>query len=221
MKTKQIAVFAKSAKNGNFCVAGFDLDTKNWLRPVSDNPKTKDAVAFDDATYLNGDEVCEVKVFDVVEIKVDDKISDNPIQPENFYYNKNVRWRKIGETDLKNILKWRGYDDRQEIFFSCDRTISPEEVKLQDNRESLLLLPVTNFVVRVEVSDHKKFYAHFDYNGKRYLRFSVGDLKVRKQFEDHDEGEYFFADEVSIVCSLTNPFYETNLCYKMVAQIFS
>ena len=221
MKTKQIAVFAKSAKNNNFCVAGFDLDTKNWLRPISDNPKTNDAVTFDDATYLNGDEVCEVKIFDVVEIKVDDKIAENPVQPENFYYAKNSHWKKIGETDLKNILKWRGYDDRQEIFFSKDRTISPEEIKLQERRESLLLLPVKNFFVSVEISDRKKFYAHFDYNDKRYLRFSIGDLKIRRQFADHDAGEYFFADEVSIVCSLTNPFYENNLCYKMVAQIFN
>jgi len=221
MNFKQIAVLVKNYKDNHLEVAGFDIDTKKWSRPISDNQNTKDAVTFADATYLNGDEVCEVKIFDVVEIKVDDKISDNPIQPENFYYVPNSRWRKIGETDLKNVLKWRGYDDRQEIFFSNGRTISPEEVKLQNNRESLLLLPVTNFVIRVEVSDHKKFYAHFDYNDKRYLRFSVSDIKIRKQFEDHDEGEYFFADEVSMVCSLTNPFYETNLCYKMVAQIFS
>ena len=220
MKTKQIAILAKSAKNGNFCVAGFDLDTKNWLRPISDNPETKDAVTFDDATYLNGDEIHAVKIFDVVEIEVEEKISDNPIQPENFYYAKNSRWKKIGETDLKHILKWRGYDDRQEIFFSGERTISPEEIKSRERRESLLLLSATNFVVRVEVSDRKKFYAHFDYNGKRYLRFGVGDLKIRKQFENNEEGEYFFADEVSMVCSLTNPFFETNLCYKMVAQIF-
>ena len=221
MNAKQIAIFAKSSKNNNYCVAGFDLDTKKWSRPISDNQNTKDAVTFADATYLNGDEVCEVKIFDVVEIKVDDKISDNPIQPENFYYAENSRWKKIGETTLQNVLKWRGYDEREKIFFSDERTISSAEVQIQENRESLLLLPVKNFVVGVEVSDRKKFYAYFDYNGTRYLRFSVGDLKVRKQFENHDEGEYFFADEVSIVCSLTNPFYETNLCYKMVAQIFS
>lgn len=221
MTVKQIALLVKNYKDNQLEIAGFDIDTKKWSRPISDNPKTKDAVTFEDATYLNGNEVHEAKIFDVVEIKVDDKISDNPIQPENFYYVQNSRWKKIGETTLQNILKWRGYDDRQEIFFSNDRTISPAEVKLQDNRESLLLLPVKNFVVRVEVSDHKKFYAHFDYNDKRYLRFSVGDIKIRKQFEEHDEGEYFFADEVAIVCSLTNPFSETNLCYKMVAQIFN
>ena len=220
MKTKQIAIFAKSAKNGNFCVAGFDIDTKKWSRPISDNPKLKDAVPFKDATYLNGDEVHEAKIFDVVEIKVEDKISDNQIQPENFYYAENSRWKKIGETTLQNILKWRGYDEREQIFFNNDRTVSPAEVQVQENRESLLLLPVKNFVVRIEFTDHKKFYAHFDYNGNRYLRLSVGDIKIRKQFENHDEGEYFLADEVAVVCSLTNPFEGNNLCYKIVAEIF-
>mgnify|MGYP002623076145 CR=1 FL=1 len=221
VSVKQIAILVKNFKEKNLVVAGFDLDTKKWLRPISSNSKNKDAVIFEDATYLNGEEVHEAKIFDVVEIQAEDKISDNPIQPENFYYVEHSRWKKIGETTLQNILKWRGYDEREQIFFSDDRTISPAEVKLQDNRESLLLLSAKNFVIRVEGSDRKKFYAHFDYNDKRYLRFSIGDIKIREQFEDHDEGEYFLADEVSIICSLTNPFFETNLCYKMVAQVFN
>ena len=220
MNAKQIAIFAKSSKNNNYCVAGFDLDTKKWSRPIFDDPKTEDAVPFDAATYLNGEELCEAKIFDVVEIQVENKIANNFVQPENFYCVENSRWKKIGETTLQNVLKWRGYDEREKIFFSDERTISSAEVQIQENRESLLLLPVKNFVVGVEVSDRKKFYAYFDYNGTRYLRFSVGDLKIRSQFENRDEGEYFLSDEVSIVCSLTNPFSETNLCYKIVAAIF-
>ena len=100
MTVKQIALLVKNYKDSQLEIAGFDIDTKKWSRPISDNPNTKDAVTFEDATYLNGDEVHEAKVFDVVEIKVDDKISDNPIQPENFYYVQNSRWKKIGETTL-------------------------------------------------------------------------------------------------------------------------
>ena len=220
MSVKQIAVLAKSAKNNNFCVAGFDIDTKKWSRPISNNPNIEDAVPFEDATYLNFSDTHEVKIFDVVEIEAENENVDNPIQPENFYYTENTHWKKIGETTLQNILKWRGYDDRENIFFNDDRTISPEEVKNQIQRESLLLLPVENFVVRVETAERKKIYAHFDYKSKRYSRFSVGDIKLRSQFENHDEGEYFFAENASIVCSLTNPFFETNLCYKIIAQIF-
>lgn len=110
---------------------------------------------------------------------------------------------------------------RDKIFFSDERSIFGADVEKISARESLLLLPVENLFISVEdTKDHKKFFADFDYRGKRLLRFSVGDITVRKKFETNDAGKYFFKDKATVVFSLTNPFHANYQCYKMLAQIF-
>ena len=90
----------------------------------------------------------------------------------------------------------------------------------QSKRESLLLLPIKNLIIKIEnLNDYKKFYANFDYNGKNYQKFSVGDILVREKLKNHGAGEYFFRENANVIFSLTNPYLD-NKYYKMLAQIF-
>ena len=156
-----------------------------------------------------------------MEIKFSDRSVNNPIQPENFFYNRKYFWQKIGRMTLQEVIDFRGCDERDNIFYTSKRSILGADVAKLPARESLLLLPVTNLFIAIEAADDKKkFFADFEYRGKKFLRFSVGDIAVRKKFADNGAGKYFFKEGATVVFSLTNPFRETAECYKMLAQIF-
>lgn len=218
MIIRKLIILAESAKYNNFCVAGVDIDTGKWIRPISEKPELEEAVPLDDLKYPDG---TRVELLDVVEIKFSDRSANNPIQPENFFYNEKYFWQKVDRVTLQELIDKRGYDLRDKIFFSDERSIFGADVEKISARESLLLLPVENLFISVEEDkDHKKFFADFNYRGKKFLRFSVGDIVVRKKFETSGAGKYFFKESANVVFSLTNPFHVNYNCYKMLAQIF-
>ena len=216
MYIKHIAILAKSAKNLNFCVAGLSR-TGEWVRPISKNAENNNAVIHDAMVYP--DET-EPQLLDVAEIKFLKTPVNNPIQPENIFYDEEFFWQKESVTTLEKIIKWRGFDHREKIFYNYGRAVDVDVVLKQSKRESLLLLPVTDLKIKIKLAaDHKKFYANFDYNGRKYFKFGVGDIDVRENFKNHGEGEYFFRQKAIVLFSLTNP-YKDSRCYKIVAQVF-
>lgn len=222
MSVRKIIILAKSAKNNNYCIAGIDIDTNKWVRPVSIDPKIEEAVPQEDIICTNN---MSVDILDIVEINFVDYYSNlNQFQPENLYYDNNYKWKKISRVvNIQNVVKFHGFDHRNNIFYNSDRAISSEDIKnlSYSSHESLLLLPVERLFVQVAIyDDYPKFYLHFKYNGKHYRRFSIGDIKIREQFKDRGERNFFLARSAIVVFSLTNPFHRDSKCYKMVAQIF-
>lgn len=218
MFIRKLIILAESAKFNNYCVAGVDVETGKWIRPISEKPELEDAVPLDDLKYPDGS---RVELLDVVEIKFSDQSANNPIQPENFFYNAKYYWQKVGRVTLQELIDGRGYDSRDKIFYNSYRSILGAKVVKFEARESLLLLPVSNLFISVEeAEDHKKFFADFEYSGKKFYRFSVGDIEIRNKFADNGAGKYFLKDSATVVFSLTNPYYKNAECYKMLAQIF-
>ena len=218
MFIRKLIILAESAKFNNYCVAGVDVETGKWIRPISEKPELEDAVPLDDLKYPDGS---RVELLDVVEIKFSDRSANNPIQPENFFYNAKYYWQKVGRVTLQELIDGRGYDSRDKIFYNHERSILGAKVMKFEARESLLLLPVSNLFISVEkAEDHKKFFADFDYRGKKFYRFSVGDIEIRNKFADNGAGKYFLKDSATVVFSLTNPYRKNAECYKMLAQIF-
>jgi len=218
MEIRKLIILAASAKKKNFCVAGVDAETGKWIRPISQKPELEEAVPLEDLKYPDGS---RVEPLDVVEIKFSDRAAKNPIQPENFFYDEKYFWQKVGRVTLEEVIGRRGFDIRKKIFFSDERSIFYADVEKFSKRESLLLLPVENLFIAVEEGkDHKKFFADFDYRGKKFFRFSVGDIEVRKKFANSGAGKYFLKNSAAVTFSLTNPFYHDAECYKILAQIF-
>lgn len=218
MKTRTLVIMGKSAKVGNFCVGGIDLDTNEWIRPISEDPQIEEAVPPQDLTCKDG---AQVELLDVVRINFSERAANNPIQPENFFYDSDYYWLKIGHMTLPEVVNVHGFDWRDKIFYNDDRAIPSDDVKKLPVRESLLLLPIGNLFVTVDTSQgYPKFFADFEYRGKPIEHFSIGDIAVRKQFEGRGAGKYFFKRNAVVVFSLTNPFKFNAKCYKMVAQVF-
>ena len=167
MFIRKLIILAKSAKYNNFCIAGIDIDTGKWIRPISEKPELEEAVPLEDLKYPDGS---LVELLDVVEIKFSDRSANNPIQPENFFYKPKYFWQKVNRTTLQEVIDKRGYDLRDKIFYNSERSIFGADVEKISERESLLLLSIENIFISVEdKEDHKKFFADFDYGGKKFF----------------------------------------------------
>ena len=62
----------------------------------------------------------EPNILDVVEIKFLKTPVNNPFQPENIFYDEEFFWQKVNSTTLEKIIKWRGFDHREKIFYNYD-----------------------------------------------------------------------------------------------------
>ena len=121
---------------------------------------------------------------------------------------------------LHKTVLLHDFDYRNEIFFSRERRLTQEEIDKITARESLLMLYVTNLEVIVNESardGHKRFKLNFDCEGIHYSEFAIGDIKVRKLYENKSVGRYKFCDKAIIVFSLTDKFKDGRY-YKMAAQ---
>ena len=213
---KDIVILAISEKNDNYCVAGIDINTGDWVRPYSDIKNINGAVPKDNIICDNGK---SAKIFDIVRIKFEQPCN-NLVQPENFYYNQSKRWRYLDSLTLHKTVLIHDFDYRDIIFFNKNRRLVQSEIDAVNKKESLLMLYVTNLEVIVKISDrdnHKQFRLNFDCEGVHYSEFAIGDIAVRAMYQDKPKGHYKFCDKAIIVFSLTDKFRDDRY-YKMAAQ---
>lgn len=212
---KEIIVLAKSLKHGQFCIAGVDTATGEWVRPVSSNTSNEGAVPITDIIYPNGE---EVHMLDKVMIKT---TLHRPTisQPENYVYDSKEKWIKTGTSSLKDVILFRGYDEVDKVFYNVNRDVAEIELSGQ---ASLLLLNVKNSHVLIKTFEdgNRKFQLNFEYKSIGYKYFTISDKFVLSCLANKPDGKYFDRDELSVVFSLTDKYEKTGKYYKMVAQIF-
>ena len=217
---RDLVIMARSLKLNSYCVAGIDVKTGEWIRPVSTNRYNEGAVSYHDLIYNDG---TELKTLDVVRIDFTDKPNSNVIQPENRYYNEKRLWQKIDRYSINQVIDKFGYNDREFIFYDEDRSVHVNDLP-NSKRESLLLLEVKVLTLSIETKSlqdfKRKYYVDLEYNGILYHKISITDLRVCRYFENHADGEYPIDRRSIVTCSLTNPYPRNNRCYKMVAQVF-
>lgn len=212
---KIIVVLAKSAKAGNFCVAGIELGSNNWIRPVTSDEEIQGAVP---AAALTCEDKTEVQPLDLVQIEFTEKAAGE-VQPENFYFAGT--WKKFGHWSLSEFEKYCGLDRTEFIFYNDSRRIEPSTLSSFARHKSLLILPIENISLKAEqFDDGVKFRASFNYNGTRYENFAVGDIALREKISGRGSGEIFIAERAVATFSLTNPFKDGR-CYKILAQLWS
>ncbi|MBR2178964.1 MAG: hypothetical protein IJ862_01015 [Selenomonadaceae bacterium] len=213
---RDIVILAISEKNGNYCVAGIDVDTGKWARPYSDLKDVYGAVPESHLICQNGR---RAEVFDIVRIR-EEQPCYNPIQPENFFYDNDRKWRYIDKLTLHKTVLLHDFDYRNKIFFSRECRLTQEEINKVTIRESLLMLYITNLEVIVKIgsiSGYKQFKLNFDCEGSHYSEFAISDIKIRQLYENKPIGKYKFCDKAIIVFSLTDKFIDGRY-YKIAAQ---
>jgi len=201
---KTIVVFANSIKHHKHCVAGKCVQTKQWIRPVSDVSGTE--LTNEQATYTNKYGQYIVKPMQKIEMNFQSH-APIPHQPDNYLID-NSKWQqrfKIEESDLGQYL-----DKPESLWGSCNfilyNQIASREVVIS---QSLYLIQTENLILYKPEENKRR--AKFNYNDIQY-DFPVTDPNFDKITS---EGK----STSGILCISLGEEFNGN-CYKIVATVF-
>ena len=205
---KVIVVFANSVKHKKHCIAGKEIQTKQWIRPVGNSAGAE--LDYNQCICENPYGKFPVKLLQKVEI---DLAENTPLanQPENFLIGSGLWTQKyrIEEYEIVHYLDkpdslW-GTGNRVAFYQIDNGTIKIEQ--------SLYLVKVENLEIYKNMDKRR---ASFSYNGNHY------DLPVTDpNFEKYIQNPKY----QSILCVSLGEKYdsaggENYSCYKIVVAIF-
>ncbi len=157
---KTIVVLAKSIKHNQYCVAGKDINSKEWIRPVSDVNGAE--LSEQQSKCTNNDWQNKGKL--PYNSKVLQKLEINflqhaplPNQPENYVVSEDIWQQKyqISEQDLQNYL-----DEPESLWGDGDRI---EYSQIENS-----IIPIGQSLYLVKVQDG----ALYKNEDKRRVSFS-------------------------------------------------
>lgn len=157
-----IICLANSWKHDHRCVAGCDLKSGKWIRPVSGREHGE--ITF--TMRRLGKE--EPRLLDVLRIPLEPTGPHYDCQPENRLLKPGA-WKRIGTVMPNEVLGL--YEDCPYVLHNNADRVSVEDIKALPlaERRSLQLIHVTDFVAKNEENwrGKKKWRAYFTYKKRR------------------------------------------------------
>jgi len=158
---KVIVVFANSVKHGRHCVAGKEIHTMQWIRPVGNAEGAE--LDHNRCVYANPYGRFPVKPLQKVEI---DLTTHSPLinQPENYLVG-NGEWSQQYRIETSEVAHY--LDTPDTLWGTGNRVIFSEIASGAISiRQSLYLVKVSDPRVYKNVDDKRR--ASFSYNGNSY-----------------------------------------------------
>lgn len=199
-----LVVLANSVKHGQCCVAGKRLDTKEWVRPVSNA----------DGAELTSQQASAMNPYGAYKVK--------PLQKVNMCFEQAVPLKNQPENHLINGVQWvqqynitpdelNQFLDTPTSLWGCGDRMDYQSIMVGQAavEQSLQLVKVEHLMLYVDGNDKRR--ASFSYNDIQY------DLAVTDPSFDNLVSQQ--SDLMGILCiSLGEEFHGD--CYKLVAAIY-
>ncbi|MEW6171037.1 MAG: hypothetical protein AB1472_05730 [Candidatus Omnitrophota bacterium] len=207
---KEIVCLANSRRLQGRCVAGRDIKTNEWIRPVSSGETlTIDQIRLKDRSIPD--------LLDIIRIPCKERA---PIfcQPENILIEAGT-WEKLGRYDKKienlcdhpKLLWW---NDKP----SQDR-VDEEFLKKNKVDQSLFFIRPDSIIIRRHLRAEYgiKTRAVFSYNSVEY-DFGVTDIDIEDEYKEKACGDYKLNTRQIYLCISLAGAFKGN-CYKLVAGV--
>jgi hypothetical protein len=217
---KRLIMLANSRKTSGRCLAGKQVDSGEWIRPISARPSHE--VSEEERQYEDGG---DPQVMDVVDVPL---IGPRPhgYQSENWLLDDGFYWERHGKlraADLESLVDqpgslWRNGSSTQAGL--NDRVPSADAAGLT---ESLLLIEVPGGTLKVHApgaafgNSKRRVQLAFEYGGEPYA-LRVTDPMIEREYFAKRDGDYSLG-EAFLVISLGEPY--GGYAYKLVATIIS
>lgn len=208
---KTIIIFANSVKRNQHCVAGKDIFTEKWIRPVSTSEKKE--LTAQQCTCENSQE--QVKLLQQINI---DFLQHDPLenQPEN-YLISDKKWSlsgSINREDIKNYL-----DEPDNLWIDDENqndrvAYSLIETKKTQITQSLYLIAIEKIHI------YWKDRSQWERKPQRRGKFKYNDVEYDLAITDPNFENYEKQDLLNkyLCISLGGQF--NGFCYKIIASIF-
>jgi hypothetical protein len=209
----QIICLANSYKEDERCIAGVDVNTGEWIRPISSR---EDGAITWGIRSINGE---EPQILDVLEIPFGDDGPDYGFQPENKLLGSGC-WKKIGQITSQKLLDYCENDSV--ILHNHENYIPFNDFAKTPRRlwKSLQLVHSKKVVFKNKVWGRRvKWRISFRYGLYHHMDLPVTDPLLLNRLDRSEE----ISEECILVISLGMPFAknktEPQLCYKLLAGI--
>lgn len=167
MASKDIVCLAFSKRDGGHCFGGIDLDTQNWIRPIS--PKGSGELPYHRCLIRKPDgTIVEPSLLDVLRIDLLGP-QPRPAQPENWLMGE-TEWELVGRKQFADMAPWiRGNND-PELFRNYSKSVSVDEIARHRPDCSLILVRPDHLVWRTELNQYgnKRARGIFSICGQSY-----------------------------------------------------
>ncbi|MFC2073799.1 hypothetical protein ACFLR3_00965 [Campylobacterota bacterium] len=214
---REIIILANSAKKGGCCVAGKDIETGEWIRPVSNKDGAE--LTREQATLTSSQYTWMAKSLNKVIINFDSRVPQIN-QPENFLIDSSA-WipnYKVDRSKLDELLDnpehiWM-YGPYQDHF-----KYEYFERGMIVDHQSLYLIKVESIVFTVvsNASGQKRVKGAFEYKQLEYS-FNVTDRAYCK-YKNFELGFTFTEHSKYLCLSLGEKYSLTGHCYKLIAAV--
>ncbi len=209
----KIICLANSKKNGDRCIAGIDICTEKWIRPVSD---LDDGRVSTNICLVNNK---EPQLLDILDIPLDkDKDKDEGIsfQCENLRMLPG-KWKKIGQAFPNSLLEYC----EPKIFYSQYPQSVPKSFldSLQpDQRRTLQLVKAT--VKQIRQNQYQKWEAWLLMSDQKEFKAKITDIAFIDKLKN---GVNIDNKECLFTVSLAQPWRKSNddelSCWKLIAGV--
>ena len=211
--TIRMICLANSRKIRERCIAGIDVNTGEWVRPVRDNGG---ALTFSDIKYRDGS---IPRVLDIIDVPV---LERQPLyyQPENWVIDSDYHWDKVDQLPVNQLFSY--CENKPYIFDSKNDRLSEYEAKNMPDPRSLILIMVKDVCFEKRwpvVGQYPQLRAKFEYN-RTFYDLAVTDLSLENKFKGGGVGigEYPKKGNFLLTISL-GELLESNRChFKLVAS---
>lgn len=208
----RIICLANSYKHGGRCMAGIDLDTGKWVRPI---PDSKSRAVTSDMRLINRR---EPQILDVIKIPLEDYGPDEGCQPENRLL-KAGRWKKVGQITAQDLLKY--CEDNTVILHNHQEYVLPSFFSKTPKSKWKSLQLVHNSNVRFcRAYDPQKWRVRFQ-DGKRHvLDLKLTDPVISNKLRSGKKISKNCIMTVSLATAWSpKDSNQPERCYKMVAGV--
>lgn len=202
MIRKTLVVFANSVKHHEHCVAGKDVLTKEWIRPVGDENGCE--LSDEQTKYQNKYGRYLVKPLQKMNI---DFIKKAPLrhQPDNYVVSDKI-WTQNYKIERENIEEY--LDEPDDIWL--DGVSKNDRVNYDLILNGTIVIDQSLYLIKVKdlIIKKQERRAIFTYNGVSY---NLAITDPRFQYVENNLDYYY------LTISLGEPF--NGYCYKLVAAI--
>lgn len=204
MNKMQVIIMTKSIKYGGLCIAGFECETGNWVRLVSNQTITNRNFVYGDKSIIN--------ILDKIEINILGSAATD-IHKEDVYVDLTKPIIKLSAFSLRQALNIHSLENSQYVLGNNKHVIYQNPSYIG---HSLEIVKVSNAVLyEVEGPHGIKAKLDFSYNGNYYENLSITDPEYFGMQNRTKLGE------VIIVVSIPDDEWSKNNGYfKFVAKIF-
>ena len=217
MTLTRIIVLANSLKHSDSCLAGIDISTGRWVRPVTN---------LDDGRVRKSDMKIGAhspQLLDILDIPLDTTGPDFGFESENRTILPG-QWYLRGRADVKDVLKYAQRPDY--VLHNRRKYVTVEEMKSKafEDRTTLELIQVDDFVVRDKATTptEKHQWQGVISSGGRELELNVTDPVFSGKLNSGHTPSRSCLLTMSLGMPYRPPHWEEDeqpVCWKLIAGV--